>query len=446
MNEFLGETMNKTKCCIRGLSILAAAALAFVPASRVRAQGTPEKISLKEAVNLALKNSRQVALARAQYAAAQDAARVDRAGFLPNLYTGSGLAYTYGFPGLPGGQPPSVFNLSYTQDVWDPPARGQERAAEKRAENQRLELEKMRDAVTVRTASAYLELGKVRHMLDLLRSERTSAQRISDVSRQRVGGGIELPIEATRGELMLARIAQQIVQLEDRSQAIEDQLHDLTGIPSDQPIEVDQGDLPKIEEQPVAELVSQALQSSNDLKEAENERAARQEILKGNRGGYFPTFSLVGQYTVLSKFNNYSQFYNAFQRNNLNAGIQIQIPLFSARTSATVAQAHSDLNAAELMLSGTRRQTVVDTRQRAQAVRESDAAREVARLDLKLAQQSLGTMQSRFDQGQATLRDLEQARLEESQKWVAFLDADFAGQQAQLALLQETGQLAQLTQ
>ena len=63
--------------------------------------------------------------------------------------------------------------------------------------------------------------------------------------------------------------------------------------------------------------------------------------------------------------------------------------------------------------------------QKARDVRELDAAHEVARLDLKLAQETLQIMQAKFDQGRATLRDIEQARLDESDRWVAFLDAEF---------------------
>ena len=55
---------------------------------------------MREAVTLALQNSRDLALARVQYNVALNAAGLDRAAFLPNLYTGSGAAYTYGFPSL----------------------------------------------------------------------------------------------------------------------------------------------------------------------------------------------------------------------------------------------------------------------------------------------------------------------------------------------------------
>jgi hypothetical protein len=39
------------------------------------------------------------------------------------------------------------------------------------------------------------------------------------------------------------------------------------------------------------------------------------------------------------------------------------------------------------------------------------------------------------------LREVERARLEESEKWMLFLDASFQRQQAQLELLRTAGQL-----
>ena len=41
---------------------------------------------------------------------------------------------------------------------------------------------------------------------------------------------------------------------------------------------------------------------------------------------------------------------------------------------------------------------------------------------------------------------LEAAQLEQNDKWLAFLDSDFARQQAQLAFMKVTGQVAQLAQ
>jgi outer membrane protein len=420
--------------------------LAVFPA---RAQDT-DKLTLHQAVTLALQNSRDVKLAQVQYNVALGEVGVDHAAFMPNLYTGSGAAYTHGFPSLPGGQAPAVFQLDYTQALFDPLLKGAQHAAEDRARNQKLELDRIRDDVIVRTATAYLELAEVRHSIELMLGEQASGAKILEAIRDRVAANQELPIEVTRTQLTLARIAERVVKSEDREAFLEAQIRDLTGVPDGQSLEVEPEDASFTAQlataQSEAEIESLAIQSDRGVAEAENERAAREQILKGARWSYFPTVNLVGQYSVLSKFNNYLEFYQKFERNNVNIGVQITIPLFSAKTRANVALAKSQLSEAELLLGNKRQQVRFDVQQKARNVRELDADREVARLDLQLAQETLQLEQAKFDQNRITLQEIEQARLDENDKWVAFLDADFARQQAQLTLLQATGQLAKVFQ
>jgi outer membrane protein len=423
---------------------------ALVAAVPARAQDSDGKLTLHQAVTLALQNSRDVKLAQVQYNVALGEVGVDRAAFRPNLYTGAGLAYTYGFPSLPGGEAPSLFQLDYTQALFDPALKGQQHAAEDRAKNQKLELDRTRDEVIVRTAAAYLELSKVRHSLELMRGEQASGAKILQAIRERLAANQELPIEVTRTQLMLARIAEHVVKLEDREAALEAQIRDLTGIPDSHSLEVEPADASFSAElatvQSEGEIESLAIQNDRSVAEAENERAAREQLLKGARWSYFPTVNIVGQYSILSKFNNYDEFYKNFQRNNVNVGVQVTIPIFAAKTSANVALAKSQLSESELLLGNKRQQVRFDVQQKARSVRELDASREVARLDLQLAQETLQLQQAKFDQNRITLQDIEQARLDENDKWVAFLDADFARQQAQLSLLQATGQLARVFQ
>lgn len=187
-----------------------------------------------------------------------------------------------------------------------------------------------------------------------------------------------------------------------------------------------------------------ALETSPAIHEAENTRSARQHELKGAHQAYWPTIDLVGEYSVLSKFNNYDQFFKAFQRNNVNAGVQITIPIFAAKTSANAALARSQFNEADLELSNERRTVRIGAETKIRTLREMEAGKEVARLDLQLAQEQLQDEQAKFDQGRATLEELEQARVAENEKWLAFLDADLSREKAQLDLLQATGQLAQV--
>ena len=70
----------------------------------------------------------------------------------------------------------------------------------------------------------------------------------------------------------------------------------------------------------------------------------------------------------------------------------------------------------------------------------------VARLELQLAQQDVAVLQSQLDEGKVNLREVERARVTENEKWMAYLDANFQRQQAQLDLLQAAGQLDKVWQ
>ncbi len=402
------------------------------------------QLTLKRAVELALRNSRDLELARLHASLAGQTAGVDRSRFQPNFFTGSGAEYSSGFPLAPGGGVPSLFQLVYTQAIYNPLAKGQLRADELRAREQNASLDSVRDAVMVRTADVYLELSNIRHSLDLLRKERDHAQKITELIRDRISAGRELPIEQTKSELSAARIEQRIAHDEGREDALESELRDMLGLQSDQPLEMIAEDLPPAAERPVNELVAQALQSSAELRRAEAERLAKEEILKGARGNRWPTVDLVGNYSVLSNTNNFSTFFKKFQRNNVNIGVQVTIPIFAAQTNATISLAQADANVAAVEARNKRSQVELQVRSQAHMVRELELGRDVARLDLKLAQENLQVLQAQFDEGRATLQDLERAHLEENDKWLAFLDADLQRQQASLALLQATGQVSSI--
>src|SRR5260370_23717135 len=90
------------------------------------------------------------------------------------------------------------------------------------------------------------------------------------------------------------------------------------------------------------------------LRLAESDVRAKEFRLKGERRRYFQTRELVSIYSVLAKFNNYSQFFNHFQRNNYNAGIDMRVPIFSAQTRAAVGLAQVNLDAAKASLTNKR--------------------------------------------------------------------------------------------
>jgi outer membrane protein TolC len=403
-------------------------------------------LTLKRAIELALQNSKEIQVAKIQASVADRAARITKAQFMPNLYAGSGLGYTNGIPETPGGRAPAIFNVTYTEQVFNEPLRGQAKETQEQSKAQKIVLEDAKNSVITRTAMAYLELGKVRHSLELLRKERESAERILQVTQERQGEGYELPVEVTKAQLTKAQVIQRILQLEGREDELEVFLRYQLGFSEAQGIEVTPEELPGEAEQAGDNLVAMAMTHNAGLQLAASDVRAKEFRLKGERRGYFPTLELVSIYSVLGKFNNYAQFFNHFQRNNFNAGIDMHVPIFSAQTKAAVGLAKINLEAAKVNLTNKRTELTADVRQKTRRVRERDAAKEVARLELQLAQQNVAVFQSQFAEGKLNLREVERARLEENEKWMAYLDANFQKQQAQLELLKTAGQLDKVWQ
>jgi outer membrane protein len=408
--------------------------------------GSPVLLTLKRAIELALQNSKDIQLAKIQARVADHAAQITKAQFMPNLYAGSGAGYTYGIPETPGGRAPSVFNVSYTEQVFNEPLRGQAKEMQEQSSSQKIVLQDARNDVITRTAMSYLELGKVQHSLELLRKERESTEKILQVTQERQGEGFELPVEVTRAQLTKAQVTQRVLQLEGREDELEVFLRYQLGLGDAQEIQVTPEELPGEAEQAGDNLVAMALTNNTGLQLAQSDVRAKEFRLKGEKRGHWPTLELVSVYSVLAKYNNYQQFFNTFQRNNFNAGVNIQVPIFSARVKAAVGLAEVNLDAARAVLGNKKSEVSAEVRQKTRRVREMDAAKEVARLELQLAQQNVSVLQAQFGEGKLNLREMEKARLNENEKWMVYLDTNFRKQQAQLELLKTAGQLDKIWQ
>jgi outer membrane protein len=434
---------------LRSLLVLALASVSSQAQEQIppknNAPGTVA-LTLKRAIELALQNSKEIQVAKLQASLANRSAMITKSQFLPNVYAGSGAGYTFGIPETPGGRAPAVFSATYTEQVFNEPLRGQGKELEEQAKSQKILLDDARNRVIVQTAAAYLELGMVRHSLELLRKEQESAEKILSVTQGREKENLELPVMLTRDQLTKARIAQRVLQLEGREDELEVFLRSQTGLAPETAMEVAPEDLPGVAELEGANLVAMALQSSPSLRAAESDVQAKEFRLKGEKRAYYPTLEFVAIYSRLAEFNNYLDFFKKFQPNNFNGGVQVQVPVFSAQTRANIALARVNLDVAKATLASKKNEVSAEVRQKTRGLRERDAAKEVARLELQLAQQNVAVLQSQFQEGRVNLREVERARLEENEKWMDYLEANFQRQQAQLSLLRSAGQLDKVWQ
>jgi outer membrane protein TolC len=424
----------------RSIATCTAAAL-LVAAGAGSAQSI---MSVRDAVALALRRDPRVLEADARQAQAAGEAGVFAARFGPSLFTGAGAVYTYGFPQTPGGSPPSIFSLGMTQTLFDGVSRGRQRAAEDRLEVSKVAAGGVRDATAVETAVTYLELATVRRTLERLRSAADSSEQVVTLISERLREGRAIPVDVLQTRLSAARVRQRIVQLEGRELVLDIQLHSSTGVPAAEPVTTVYEELPLLPDRSISELVAMASANDPDLKSAELERHARADILAGEQAGYWPSVDFVGNYAVLSKFNNFDTFFNRFQRHNLNVGVEVRVPIFNASTGPAVSLAKSQLVEADATIRRHRDGIELSVRQAVQRAHDAAAARTVAEIQLAIAQENVRVTQARVAEGRADRLDAEKTLVEEAQAWDALLAAGLDQQATQLQLRRLTGELNRL--
>jgi outer membrane protein TolC len=401
-------------------------------------------VTLQQAVSMATAHDARIMEAEAKEQRADREMAASHARFGANVFTGTGALYTYGYPQLPGGGPPSVLNVSFTKTLYDGPAMGRVHASYDRLEIQKLTTAQVRNQVIVETASAYLELAAVRQALVRQRRARDSSQRIVELTAERLKEARLLMADVLQARLDAARLAQRIAQLESREGVLEGQLLVLTGLPSGTAFQLGFESLPSLPDRSTDELGTVAAANSPDLKAALLERRARANSLAGQRWGRWPSIDLVGNYAMFAKLNNLDVFLTRFQRNNVNVGVEARVPLFSAETTAAVALARSEVIEADAALKRQRDQIELEVRRAAGQTREAVAGRDVAELELAVAQENVRVAQERVTEGRAGRVDLEKALVVEGHAWDLFYQAEFERLRAQLLLRQVTGELNRL--
>jgi outer membrane protein TolC len=140
--------------------------------------------------------------------------------------------------------------------------------------------------------------------------------------------------------------------------------------------------------------------------------------------------------------NNYQQFFNKFERNNWEIGGSFQVPIFvGSGVKALVGEAESDQKHLQAEMQAARNRISLGVHESYLNLHKADVARELAQADLDLARSQLSIVLAQMNEGRASLRQVEEARFAEEEKWIAFYDAQFNTERARLSVLRETGEL-----
>ncbi len=417
-----------------------------------------EPVPLKRVVELALSHATGSAIAAADEQRINALYRDLRNSYIPQFFTGAGLGYSFGFPLALEGSAPSLFNVNTQSALLNPSLREFVRAAKVDTAVASLNTKDQRNAVIQDAAQSYAELAKWERRLSMLQEVEADANKMQAAVAERVKEGVDSELDGTRARLSAARVRLRIAEAQGAADVLRQHLSKLTGLPAAS-IQTDPDSIPATPPPPTIEEISPTPAAANPSVEAAVEHARAQYLrARGEHRSLWPSVDFAAQYALLSKFNNFQNYYipsrpcttplgeflcvtNAFQQNNATVGVSIRFPIFNASQRSRAQAADADAVKATKLAEATKDKLSEETLRLQRSVTQFQAGRDVAQLEYEIAQNNLTAVQTRMDAGTANLHDLDDARTQVSERFIALQDVTFELQSAQLALLRSTGDL-----
>ncbi len=439
--------------CLGGRTAKWILAVVLFPASLLA-----EPVSLKRVVELALSHANGAAIAAADEQRAAASYRELRNNYIPQLSTGAGLGYSYGFPLSLEGSAPSLFNINTQSALINPALRDFMRAAKADSAVASLKTKDERNQIIQDAALSYAELAKWEQRLTRLQETETAANQMQAAVAERVKEGVDSEIEGTKARLSAARVRLRIAEAQGSADVLREHLSKLTGLPAAN-IQTDPDSIPAPPAIATGQDAPKEAAASNPSVQAAVEHARAQYLrAQGEHRSLWPAVDFAAQYALLSKFNNFQNYYipskpcttplgeflcvtNNFQQNNATVGVNIRFPLFNASQRARAQAADADALKATKQAEAARNQVSEETLRLQRSVSQMQAARDVAQLEYELAKKNMTAVQTRMDAGTATLHDLDDARSQTSERFITLQDVTFELERSQLGLLRSTGDL-----
>ena len=415
-----------------------------------------EQVPLKRVVQLALSHATSAAIAAADEQRSAAAYRELRNSYVPQVSTGAGLGFSYGFPLALEGSAPSLFNINAQSALLNPSLREFLRAAKVDSGVASLKSKDQRNQIIQDAAQSYAELSKWEQRLARLQETEADASKMQTAVAERVKEGVDSELDDIKAHLSTARVRLRIAEAQGAADVLREHLSKLTGLPASN-IQTDPDSIPAAPA--AAEDSNQNAVASNPSVKAAVEHARAQYLrAQGEHRALWPSVDFAAQYALLSKFNNFQNYYipskpcvtplgeflcvtNSFQQNNATVGVSIRFPLFNASQRSRAQGADADALKASKQAEAAKNQLSEESLRLQRSVAQLQAARDVAQLEYEIAGKSASAVQTRIDAGTANLHDLDDAHMQVSERFIALQDVTFELQRAQLALLRSTGDL-----
>jgi outer membrane protein TolC len=401
-------------------------------------------LTLREAIDLALKQNPDVVLARLDRQKADEAVRLAKDPFIPKVYAGSGLAYSSGIPMSIEGATPSIFQARAVSDIFNRPQSYRIASAKESSRGAAIDASAKQEEVAYRAASLFFDAEAAAKSAGVAHGDIQGLEDALSSVRARVSEGRELPLEAKRAELNLARARYRAEALDSSQIYAETSLAAALGLAGGDQARPAAGESRALPEVPATAdaAAESALKNSKEIRSLESKLMAKGLDIRAASAQRLPTVDLVAEYALLAKFNNYSKYFLAFQRNDAQLGMSFTVPVWTGPgVKAAASQAGIEAEQLRTQMRSARGRIENDARKAYADLQQAASAQDIARLDLDVTREQVSVLLAQTQEGRAELRQLQEARAVEAEKWIAFYDASAMLEKARLNLLRQTGEL-----
>jgi outer membrane protein TolC len=442
-------TIGCSRPCVAILSL----AILSLPVSSLA-----EPVPLKRIVELALTHATGAAIAAADEQHAAASVRELHDSYIPQIATGAGLGYSFGFPLALEGTAPSLFNITTQSALLNPALRDFLGAARADSQVASLKSKDERNQIIQDAAQSYAELAKWEQRLARLQETETEAEKMRVAVAERVKEGVDSEIQELQARRSAAQVHLHITEAQGAADILRDHLSKMTGLPAAQ-IHTEPDPLPDFPPLPQdASTPAQAAENNPAAQAAMFHARAQYLRAGGEHRSLWPSIDFAAQYALLSKFNNFQNYYipeqpcvtslgtflcptDHFRQNNATIGVSIRFPLFNAAQKSRAQAADADALKASRQAEAARNQVSEETLRLQRSVSQMQAVRDVAEIDYEIAEKTLAAVQTKADSGTANLHDIDDARTQVSERFIALQDATFELERSELGLLRSTGEL-----
>jgi len=278
-------------------------------------QATPRRLTLKEAVGLALKKNLSVRVAGTQVNELEGTRERRLASLFPRVSADSLAnrqnlnlkALGFSIPSIPIPTVVGPFNrydfrVSANQALIDREAYHNWKASEKQAQASRLSYQDMRDLVVREAAGLYLDAQVAAAQVEAAESRMTTSQALEKLARDQHDQGLATAVDMVRAQVQLARDRQNLLVARNAYQTSLLALARFLGLSLGTPLEIaERLQFHRVQAPDIGPALHTALEARSDYRSLITQRESLLEQQKASRARYLPKLSINGDYGALGR-------------------------------------------------------------------------------------------------------------------------------------------------